>query len=107
MLEAEFQMLDVACMKLERLNDEALQQALASLPGWQVENGELVKEFRFGSYCAGIEFVNQAARIAEVMNHHPDLLVRWRKVSVRLVTHSAGGLTALDVELAHRLETPP
>ncbi len=90
-------------MKPELLNDTAIQTALAKLPGWQVEGRELVKEFRFGSYLAGIEFVRQIARLAEAMNHHPDLLVRWRKVTVRLTTHSAGGLTALDFTLAGKI----
>ncbi|MFN0076853.1 MAG: 4a-hydroxytetrahydrobiopterin dehydratase [Prosthecobacter sp.] len=91
-------------MKPELLNDVTIHAELAQLPGWQVEGRELVKEFRFGSYLAGIEFVQQVARLAEAMNHHPDLLVRWRKVSVRLTTHSAGGLTALDFTLAGKIE---
>ncbi|MDZ4403707.1 4a-hydroxytetrahydrobiopterin dehydratase [Prosthecobacter sp.] len=90
-------------MKPELLNEAAVQQALIALPGWQVEGRELTKEFQFASYLAGIEFVRQVARLAEEMNHHPDLLVRWRKVSVRLTTHSAGGLTKLDVELAGKI----
>ena len=90
-------------MKPELLNNTAIQSALAKLPGWQVEGRELVKEFQFASYLAGIEFVQQVARLAEEMNHHPDLLVRWRKVTVRLATHSAGGLTKLDVELAGKI----
>jgi 4a-hydroxytetrahydrobiopterin dehydratase len=91
-------------MKPELLNDTAIQTALAKLPGWQVAGRELVKEFRFGSYLAGIEFVRQVGHLAEAMNHHPDLLVRWRKVTVRLTTHSAGGLTALDFTLAGKIE---
>ncbi|WP_395747084.1 4a-hydroxytetrahydrobiopterin dehydratase [Prosthecobacter sp.] len=91
-------------MKPELLSQEAVQQQMASLPGWRVEGGELVKELRFPSYMAGIEFVRRAAVLAEAMNHHPDLFVGWRKVTVRLSTHSAGGLTRLDFELAAQLE---
>lgn len=87
-------------MKPELLNEAAIQQALTTLPGWRVEGRELIKEFQFPSYLAGIEFVNKVARLAEAMNHHPDLYVGWRKVTMRLNTHSAGGLTALDLELA-------
>jgi len=90
-------------MKPELLNDTAIQAALAKLPGWQVEGHELVKVFQFASYLAGIEFVQQVARLAEEKNHHPYLLVRWRKVTVHLATHSAGGLTKLDFELAEKI----
>ncbi|MBN8422732.1 MAG: 4a-hydroxytetrahydrobiopterin dehydratase [Verrucomicrobia bacterium] len=87
-------------MKPELLSESAIQQQMASLPAWQLEGKELVKEFRFASYMAGIDFVRRVAVLAEAMNHHPDLLVGWRKVTVRLSTHSAGGLTRLDFELA-------
>ncbi|MGV3662129.1 MAG: 4a-hydroxytetrahydrobiopterin dehydratase [Prosthecobacter sp.] len=89
-------------MKPTLLTPDVLQQALTTLPGWQVEVGgqELVRTFEFKSYLDGIEFVKALGTAAEAMNHHPDMLVGWRKVTVRLSTHSAGGLTALDVELA-------
>ena len=90
-------------MKPELMDAAAIQQSLDELPGWQVTGRELVKEFKFGSYLAGIEFVTQVARQAEALNHHPDLLVGWRKVTVRLSTHSAGGLTVLDFELAGKI----
>ncbi len=90
-------------MKPELLSESAVQQQMTTLPGWQVEGAELVKEFRFTSYLAGIEFVRQVAVLAEALNHHPDLLVGWRKVTVRLSTHSAGGLTRLDFELAGQI----
>ena len=81
-----------------------LQAALAALPGWTVADGELVKTFRFASYLQGVEWVNRVAAEAERRNHHPDLHLGWRQVGVRLSTHSAGGLTRLDVELAARIE---
>lgn len=90
-------------MKPELLSESAVQQQVAALPGWRVEGTELVKEFRFKSYMAGIEFVRQVAILAEEMNHHPDLLVGWRKVTVRLSTHSTGGLTGLDFALAAQI----
>ncbi|MCF7787500.1 MAG: 4a-hydroxytetrahydrobiopterin dehydratase [Prosthecobacter sp.] len=90
-------------MKPELLSESAIQQQLTALPDWQVEGTELVKEFRFASYLAGIEFVRRVAVLAEAMNHHPDLFVGWRKVAVRLTTHSAGGLTRLDFELAGQI----
>ncbi len=82
------------------LSETEIQDALRELPGWTVERLELVKVFRFPSYLDGIRFVNALAQEAEEMNHHPDLIVGWRVVTVRLSTHSAKGLTALDVTLA-------
>ncbi|OYW71299.1 MAG: 4a-hydroxytetrahydrobiopterin dehydratase [Verrucomicrobia bacterium 12-59-8] len=90
-------------MKPELLSEAAIQQQLAALPTWQVEGCEVVSEFRFSSYLAGIEFVRRVAVLAEAMNHHPDLVVGWRKVMVRLSTHSAGGLTRLDFALAGQI----
>ena len=90
-------------MKPELLSESAIHEQVTTLPGWQVEGTELVKEFRFTSYLAGIEFVRRVAVLAEALNHHPDLLVGWRKVTVRLSTHSAGGLTRLDFELAGQI----
>lgn len=86
------------------LTEEELQAALAHLPGWAAEGGALVKSFSFSSYLAGIEYVNRLAARAEAANHHPDLSIGWRKVGVVLSTHSAGGITALDVSLAREAE---
>ena len=90
-------------MRPELLSDAAIQEQLTAHPTWQIEGKELVKEFRFPSYLAGIEFVRRVALLAEAMNHHPDLVVGWRKVTVRLSTHSAGGLTRLDFTLAGQI----
>jgi 4a-hydroxytetrahydrobiopterin dehydratase len=90
-------------MKPELLSEAAIQEQLTTLPAWQVVGTELVKEFRFASYMAGIDFVQRVAVLAEALNHHPDLIVGWRKVTVRLSTHSAGGLTGLDFALAGQL----
>lgn len=87
-------------MKPNLLTQDALHQALTTLPGWQVEDKELVRTFGFKTYLEGIQFVQKLAAAAEAMNHHPDMLVAWRQVTVRLSTHSAGGLTMLDIELA-------
>lgn len=103
MLEARRLSLDAGSMKPELLSDEAVLQCLASLLSWRLEGHELVKEFRFASYLAGIDFVQRVALLAEQMNHHPDLHVSWRKVTVRLSTHSAGGLTHLDATLAAQI----
>ena len=84
-----------------------VEAALASLPGWSVEDGALVKQFTFPSFMAAVDFVNRLAAMAEHANHHPDLDIRYDKVRVALVTHSAGGLTQKDLEMARRIEAEP
>ena len=91
-------------MKRTLLTEEELAAAIATLEGWSVEGTELVKTFRFTSYLAGIDFVSRLGHAAEAMNHHPDLLVGWRKMTMRISTHSAGGLTDLDVALAREAD---
>jgi 4a-hydroxytetrahydrobiopterin dehydratase len=81
-----------------------IEAALAHLPGWKREGADLVKNYRFASYLKGIQFVQMLAQSAEEMNHHPDLFVGWCKVTVKLTTHSAGGITRLDIDLAKHAE---
>lgn len=88
----------------ELLDESALRAALAELPGWAVEGEELVRGYKFPSYLEGIEFVRRVAVLAEKANHHPDMVVSWRKVTVKLSTHSKGGLTGLDLALARQIE---
>lgn len=78
---------------------------LLEVPGWGIEGGELVKTFKFESYLEGVEFARKCGEVAEEMNHHPDLLIQWRKVRVSISTHSAGGLTGLDFEYAKAVES--
>lgn len=83
---------------------EDLDAALSLLPGWVMEGREIVKTYTFSTYLNGIDFVNSVAQQAEAMDHHPDLMVGWRRVTVRLTTHSAGGITDLDLRLARFCE---
>jgi 4a-hydroxytetrahydrobiopterin dehydratase len=69
---------------------------------WQEQDGALVREFELPSFPAAIEFVDRLAKLAESENHHPDIDVRYRRVTVRWTTHSAGGITQRDRELAER-----
>lgn len=91
-------------MNRSLLTEDEVVAALATLEGWSIEENELVKTFRFPSYLAGIDFVSRLGQAAEAMNHHPDLLVGWRKVTMRVTTHSAGGLTELDLTLAREAD---
>ncbi len=85
------------------LNEQELKQALAELPGWSVQFGKLHREFKFKDFSEAFAFMTRAALIAEAMNHHPDWSNVWNKVVIELVTHSAGGITSLDVEFARRV----
>jgi 4a-hydroxytetrahydrobiopterin dehydratase len=87
-----------------KLEDTEIQTRLAELSDWTIENGQLARRFSFSSYEAGVAFAVQVALIAEKMDHHPDSLeITWKAVRVAYVTHSAGGLTALDFEAATRV----
>ena len=89
---------------MQVLDDSAIQSALRGLPGWGREGDNIVKTFQFDDFRSAMLFVNRVADAAEAANHHPDIDVRWNKVTLALSTHSAGGLTENDVKLAHRIE---
>ena len=82
------------------LTAAALQQFVAAHPGWALEGGPLKKTFEFPAFLTGIAFVQRLAAVAEALAHHPDLDVRYTRVTARLFTHDADALTALDLELA-------
>ncbi|RIH83197.1 putative pterin-4-alpha-carbinolamine dehydratase [Meiothermus luteus] len=87
------------------LSETEIQQGLARLPGWAVVEGRLEKTFSFRSYPEGVAFAVRVALLAERSDHHPDSLeIMWRKVRVAYVTHSAGGITRLDLEAAAQVE---
>ncbi len=88
----------------ELLNDEQIAIRLGELP-WTREGDEIVREFAFADFAEAIAFVNRVADAAEEANHHPDILVHgWNKVRLSLTNHSAGGLTAVDFEMAGRFD---
>lgn len=74
------------------------------LSGWNDVSGKVQKTFDFSSYWDGVLFASSVARIAEEMDHHPDLLISYQKVTVSVSTHDAGGITALDLDFARRTE---
>jgi 4a-hydroxytetrahydrobiopterin dehydratase len=89
---------------MDRLPDDDIQAAVAALPGWDRVGDEIVKTYECASFPDAIAFVVRIGFLAEAANHHPDLDIRWRRVRVALTTHDAGGLTALDVDLARAIE---
>jgi 4a-hydroxytetrahydrobiopterin dehydratase len=86
------------------LNPDALHHELDRLEGWSGTTDGLEKRYRFADFNGSIAFVNRVAAVAEELDHHPDITVNWNTVTLRLVTHSAGGVTQNDVELARRLD---
>jgi 4a-hydroxytetrahydrobiopterin dehydratase len=88
-----------------RLDGDAVAAALATLgDGWTGGTSELRRSIVFSDFPTAIRFVDAAAEIAESMNHHPTVLIRWRTVDLLLSTHTEHGVTELDVELARRLD---
>jgi 4a-hydroxytetrahydrobiopterin dehydratase len=88
------------------LTDSEVSKQLAVLPNWsRAEAGEpaISATYELTDFVAALDFVNQVGHEAELMNHHPDIDIRWNKVTLVLSTHSEGGLTQHDIELAHRI----
>lgn len=88
------------------LTDAERDSALAELASWQLEGGgkAILRTYRFPGFRAAFGFMAEAAIEAEKLDHHPEWSNVYREVKVRLTTHDAGGLTALDLELARRME---
>lgn len=88
----------------ELISDEEIGKALGRLRAWRLNEGALVRQVELASFPQAIQVVNRVAEIAENDNHHPDIDIRWRTLTFRCSTHSAGGLTALDVTLAEEID---
>ncbi len=89
-----------------KLNDGEILNGLQDLPGWVLVGGRIEKTFTFDSYTECVAFAVKVALCAEKADHHPDSLeVMWGKVKVAYVTHSAGGVTWLDLEAAAQIDT--
>ena len=86
------------------LSDSEVQERLAGLTGWKRSGGAIEKSFERGDFVGSVEFVRSLVEPAEAMNHHPDLAISWATVTVTISTHSEGGLTAADFELAGKID---
>lgn len=87
-----------------KLTEDEIATAVKKLKGWKVVEGKLHKEFKFADFVSAFGFMTSAALIAEGMNHHPEWSNVYNKVVIDLSTHSEGGITGFDVELAGKLE---
>lgn len=85
------------------LGDEEVSAGLHGL-AWQRQEAELVKRHRSQGFSGAVTYVRQVAELAEAANHHPDIEIRWDTVTLRLSTHSAGGITQADLDLAARID---
>ena len=86
------------------LSTEDLEGMLKKLPEWELEGGAIERTFEFEDFNEAMDFVNTVAEVAEEADHHPDIDIRWNKVRLALVTHSAGGITEADTEMAQRID---
>ncbi len=82
------------------LTESQIEEGLRHLPQWKRIDESIAATFQFEGFPEAIAFVNRVATLAEEANHHPDIDIRWNKVLLTLSTHSAGGLTCLDFQLA-------
>ena len=90
---------------MAKLSEEEIREALAEhLPGWRLGDGEILKNFKFGSFMEAIRFIDRLAEKAEAADHHPDLENHYNRVAVSLTSHDAGGVTRADLELARAIE---
>ncbi len=90
--------------KVVKLSKAKLAVALSKLPAWKLERGKLHREYKFADFVAAFGFMTGAALVAQGMDHHPEWFNVWNTVRVDLATHDAGGITTLDVTLAHAME---
>jgi len=86
------------------LSTDEIDSRLAELEGWQRRGDSIAKEFKLDDFVGSVDFINRLMPIAEEMNHHPDLQVSWNKVTVSITTHSEGGLTGNDFDLAKKID---
>lgn len=91
--------------RLKPLDTDALRAAVSKLPGWNIMDGVLTRTFVFPNFVEAMGFVQSLGVVAEQMQHHPDLDIRYNKVRIGLLTHDAGGITTKDVEMADQAET--
>lgn len=86
------------------LSDGEIEEKLAGLSGWERRGDAIEKSFERGDFVGSVRFVDRLAEPAEEMGHHPDLAISWDTVTVTITTHSEGGLTANDFELAGKID---
>ncbi|MFG0326814.1 MAG: 4a-hydroxytetrahydrobiopterin dehydratase [Phycisphaerales bacterium JB037] len=87
-----------------KMTEAEVENALTELAEWSEVGGEIQRTYGFNDFVASIAFVNKIAEVAESMQHHPDILIRYNRVTLTLSTHDAGGITEKDFQLAARAD---
>jgi 4a-hydroxytetrahydrobiopterin dehydratase len=90
---------------MAKLKASEIKSALAKLPGWKRNGSVISRTFVFKDFVAAMKFVNAVAKLAEKAWHHPDIDIRWNKATLTLTTHSEGGLTRKDFQLAKKFDS--
>ncbi|HSC36085.1 MAG TPA: 4a-hydroxytetrahydrobiopterin dehydratase [Thermodesulfobacteriota bacterium] len=86
------------------LSEAEIEEGLKGLRGWERKGNEIVRVFKNKDFVESVGFVNKVAILAEKADHHPDILIRYRNVTLTLSTHSQGGLTGKDFKLAGEID---
>lgn len=88
---------------MDKLSQEAIEHRLKDFPEWSLTGDAIQRTFGFDDFAGAMAFVNQVAELAERLAHHPDIMIRYNKVTLTLTTHDAGGLTENDFDFAREL----
>ena len=89
---------------MDLLTEDAIAAELGSVPSWERSGDSIARTVTKNDFRSALLYVGAVAYLAEEANHHPDILIRWNRVTLTLSTHSAGGLTASDFALARRID---
>ena len=89
---------------MKKISVLRIKTALATVPDWKKKGAAIARTYQFKDFPAAIKFVNAVAKLAERAWHHPDIDIRWNKVTLALTTHDAGGLTEKDFDLARKFD---
>ena len=91
-------------MERNKLTAEEIAAALANIDGWLADNDRLKRRFAFSNFAESLAFVNKVGAAAESMDHHPDIKMGWGYAEIEITTHDRGGITAVDFELARKID---
>lgn len=85
------------------MDTQNIGKELTNIPNWERAGKEITRRFEFANFDEAVRFVNRVAELSQRMNHHPDVDIRWNRVTLSLSTHSKGGLTVKDFNLAREI----
>ena len=88
---------------MKKFSIREINENLQNLEGWELFEEEIAKTFEFSDFKESMEFVNKVASLAEELSHHPDIKIKWNKVTLNLSTHRENGLTEKDFGLAEQI----